>query len=108
MKNEAATKFQDFLTYFEKQFDCKIHVLRTDGGAEYRNVDIFCKKEGVRRQISEAENQASNGKAKRMHRTVMNLVRSMIFGNSMALYFWGDAAEYATYILDRSPTRANK
>ncbi|CCI11341.1 unnamed protein product [Albugo candida] len=107
-KNEAATKFQDFLTYFEKQFDCKIHVLRTDGGAEYKNVDIFCKKKGVRRQISEAENQASNGKAKRMHRTVMNLVRSMIFGNSMALYFWGDAAEYATYILNRSPTRANK
>ena len=48
-KNEAATKFQDFLTYFEKRFDCKIHVLRTDGGAEYRNVDIFCKEEGVRR-----------------------------------------------------------
>ena len=76
--------------------------------AEYKNVELFCKEAGVRRQISEAKNQASNGKAERMHMTIMNLVRSIIFGSSLALYFWGDAAEYATYILNRSPTRANQ
>ena len=38
----------------------------------------------------------------------MHLVRSMIFESYMALHLWGDAAKYATYILNRSPTRANK
>ena len=62
---------------------------------------------GVARQVSEARNQASNGKAERMHRTVLNLARSMMFACALPLYFWGDAVQYAAYILNHSPTRAN-
>lgn len=53
-KIEATKKFEHFLVYFEKRFNCRIHVLRTDGGKEYVNVDPFCKATGVRRQTSEA------------------------------------------------------
>lgn len=90
-KTETAMKFQHLLIHFVKRFDCKIpiDVLRMDGGAEYRNIDLYCKEEGLRRQISEAGNQASNEKFEQMHRTVINLVRSMIFGRSMALSFFG-------------------
>uniref|UniRef100_H3GBI0 CCHC-type domain-containing protein n=1 Tax=Phytophthora ramorum TaxID=164328 RepID=H3GBI0_PHYRM len=71
---DAAVKlFEHFLVYFEKEFDCKIHVLRTDSGGEYENVDLFCKRTGVTRQRSEARNYSSDGKAKRMHRTIMNM-----------------------------------
>ncbi|KAE8895634.1 hypothetical protein PF005_g191 [Phytophthora fragariae] len=65
MKDQAAKYFEDFLIYFEKRFECKVHVLRTEGGAEYNNVDEFCKKSGVARQKSEVKNQAANGKAER-------------------------------------------
>ena len=106
-KDKAAKKFEHFLAFFERQFDCRIHVLRTDGGGEYANVDLFCKRTGVARQISEARNQASNGKAERMHRTILNMARSMIFASRLPLTFWGDAVEYAAYILNRSPTSAN-
>ena len=71
------------------------------------NVDLFCKQEGVTRQVSEARNQASNGKAERMHRNIMNMVRSMVFSCGLPLSFWGDSSEYAAYILNRSPTKAN-
>lgn len=106
-KDVAAQKFKHFLVFFEKRFDCRVHVLRTDGGGEYKTLDLFCKKTGVARQISEARNQASNGKAERMHRTVLNMARCMIFACGLLLFFWGDAVEYATYVLNRSPTRAN-
>ena len=43
-----------------------------------------------------------------MHRTIMNMVRSMVFASGLPFYFWGDAAEYAAYILNRSPTKANE
>ena len=82
-------------------------MLRTDGGGEYANLDLFCKRTGVTRQVSEAGNQASNGKAERMHRTVLNLARSMMFACGLPFHFWGDAVQYASYILNRSPTRAN-
>ncbi|GMF57667.1 unnamed protein product [Phytophthora fragariaefolia] len=107
-KDEAAKKFRDFLVQFEKEFGCSVHILRTDGGGEYRNVNLFCKDNGIARQVSEVNNQAANGKAERMHRTVLNMVRCMIFGSGLPLSFWSDAAEYATYILNRSPTRGNE
>ncbi len=78
-KVKAAEMFKHFLAYFEKRFNCKIHILRTDGGGEYQNVDMFWKQTGVARQVSEPRNQASNGKAERMHRTVFNVARSMLF-----------------------------
>jgi hypothetical protein len=106
-KDAAAKQFEHFLTFFEKRFDCRIHVLRTDSGGEYQNVDLFCKNTGVVRQRSEANNQASNGKAERMHRTIMNMARCMIFACGLPLSFWGDAVQYAAYILNRSPTNSN-
>ena len=59
-KDAAAKKFIDFLIFFEKKFNCRVHILRTDSGGEYQNVDLFCKKSGVARQRIEARNQASN------------------------------------------------
>eukprot|EP00644_Phytophthora_capsici_P018852 jgi/Phyca11/132500/e_gw1.174.10.1 len=76
-KDAPAKQFEHFLAFFEKRFDCRIHVLRTDSGGEYQNVDLFGKKTGVARQRSEANNQASNGKAERMHRTIMNMASAL-------------------------------
>ena len=106
-KDIAALKFKHFLVSFEREFNCRMHVLRTDGGGEYKTLDMFCKATGVSRQVSEAKNQARNGKAERMHRTIMNMVRSMILASNLPLSFWGDAAEYAAYILNRSRTKSN-
>ncbi|KAE9238201.1 hypothetical protein PF005_g327 [Phytophthora fragariae] len=106
-KVEATKKFEHFLVFFEKEYSCRIHVLRTDGGGEYMNVEDFCRATGVRRQVSEANNQASNGKAKRMHRTILNMARCMLFVSGLPLKFWGYAVEYAAYVLNRSACSAN-
>ncbi|CAI5721083.1 unnamed protein product [Peronospora destructor] len=105
-KDQAAKMFEHFLVHFERMFNCKVHELRTDGGGEYKCADLFSKSTGVMRQVSEANNQASNGKAERMHRTVLNMARCMIFASSLPLYFWGDAVQYATYVFNRSPSSA--
>eukprot|EP00644_Phytophthora_capsici_P010191 jgi/Phyca11/120476/e_gw1.41.247.1 len=106
--NDAVAKqFEQFLVFFEKRFNCRIHVLRTGSGGEYQNVDLFCKKTGVVCQRSEVNNPASNGKAERMHRTIMNMARCMVFACGMPLSFWGGAVQYAAYILNRSPTNSN-
>uniref|UniRef100_A0AAV1TVR6 Integrase catalytic domain-containing protein n=1 Tax=Peronospora matthiolae TaxID=2874970 RepID=A0AAV1TVR6_9STRA len=64
-KDAAAKQFEAFLVHFEKLFGFKVHLLRTDGGGEYANADLFCNRTGVARQVSGARNQASNGKAER-------------------------------------------
>lgn len=42
-----------------------------------------------------------------MHRTIMNMVRSMLFACGLPLGFWVDSAEYAVCILKRSLSKAN-
>ncbi|KAE8956692.1 hypothetical protein PF005_g5899 [Phytophthora fragariae] len=71
------------------------------------NIEDFCRATGVRRQVSEANNQASNGKAERMHRTILNMARCMLFASGLPLKFWGYAVEYAAYMLNRSACSAN-
>ncbi|KAG2915792.1 hypothetical protein PC116_g12233 [Phytophthora cactorum] len=55
------------MAFFERQFNCGIHVLRTDRGGEYKTLDLFFMDTGTARQVSELRNQASNGKAERMY-----------------------------------------
>lgn len=68
--------FERLLVDFKKRYNCRVIVLRTDGGGGYKNFDLFCRDSGVARQFMEAGNKAGNGKAERMHR---NMVRCMIF-----------------------------
>ena len=106
-KREAAKKLEHFMVFFERQFNVCVHILRTDGGGEYHNVDLFCQHTGIGRQVMDPNSSASNGKAGRMHRNVMNMLRYMLFGYVLCINFWGYAAEYAAYVLNRMPTRAN-
>ena len=43
-KDAAALKFDLFMASFEREFHCKVHVLRTGGGGEY---NIFCSSTGI-------------------------------------------------------------
>jgi hypothetical protein len=82
-------------------------MLRTDGGGEYANIDLFCARSGIGLQRTEADSPASNGKAERMYRTVLNMARCMIFICRLPMHFWGDAVIYAAFVLNRNPCKAN-
>jgi hypothetical protein len=56
-------------------------------------------KTGVARQVTEPNSPGSNGKAERMHRTVLDMARSMIFNSGLRIRFWGDAVKYTAYVL---------
>ena len=106
-KSAASDKFGHFMAWFERSFNCKIHVLRTDGGKEFQGVDLLCERIGIRRQKAEPYNQASNGKAERMIRNILEFARSMLLASNLPLVFWGDAVLYANDIIIRIPTSAN-
>ena len=41
-----------------------------------------------------------------MNRTIMNMVRSMVFFKNVKLMFWGDAVKCAAYLRNRSPSNS--
>ena len=55
-------------------------------------------KHGITHQNSVPYNPQQNGIAKRMNRTLMNMVRLMMFFKNVKMKFWGDAVVCATYL----------
>jgi hypothetical protein len=93
-KDEGA-KFMNFVGHFHRHFDCRLQVFRNDGAGEYTNLDLFCERNGVVRQRTEADHSASNRKAERMQSTVLNMSRYMRFNCRSPMHFWEDAVQYA-------------
>ncbi|KAF0728525.1 hypothetical protein Ae201684P_016080 [Aphanomyces euteiches] len=108
-KSEQAAKAMQFLAEFETAFDVHVKVFRSDRGGEYLSDKFkqFLAKRGIRHQLTERATSASNGKAERMHRTLLNATRTMLFGCDLPPKFWSHALEYATYLRNRTPSKAN-
>ncbi|KAH9096322.1 hypothetical protein Ae201684P_009554 [Aphanomyces euteiches] len=108
-KSEQAAKAMEFLAEFETSFTVKVKVFRSDRGGEYLSEKFrtFLAKRGIRHELTEKDTSASNGKAERMHRTLLNATRTMIFGSDLPSKFWSHALSYATYLRNRVPSKSN-
>ena len=106
-KSQTSDQFEHFMAFFERMNNCKIHLLRTDDGAEFRAMDLFCERMGIGRQKTEPYHPSSNGKAERLIRKILELSRTVLLASGLPMIFWGDAVLYACYLLNRIPTRSN-
>jgi hypothetical protein len=43
-KSDASSQFGHFMAWFERNLDCRLQVLRTDGGKEFRQMDLLCER----------------------------------------------------------------
>jgi transposase InsO family protein len=109
-KSEAFTAFKLFKNHVEKEVGSCIHSLRTDRGGEFMSQEFmeFCNEHGIRRQLTAVYSPQQNGVSERKNRTIMNMVRSMLSAKNMPKSFWPEAVNWAVYVLNRSPTSANK
>ncbi|KAH9088109.1 hypothetical protein LEN26_019648 [Aphanomyces euteiches] len=107
-KSEQASKAMEFLAEFETSFGTKVKIFRSDRGGEYlsEKFTTYLARKGIRHQLTERNTSASNGKAERMHRTLLNATRTMLFACDLPAKFWSHALAYATYLRNRSPSKA--
>ncbi|KAL3690411.1 hypothetical protein R1sor_016720 [Riccia sorocarpa] len=94
----------------ECQTDTKIRCLRTDRGGEFLSKEFigYCLEKGITRQLTNADTPQQNGIAERKNRSLMERVRSMFIRTRLPKSLWGEVVLTACYLLNRSPTRANK
>jgi hypothetical protein len=84
--------------------------LRTDRGGEFtsNSFNEYCNNEGIKRQLTTAYTPQQNGMSERKNRTIMNMVRCLLAERGVPKQFWPEAINWATYVLNRSPTLSVK
>uniref|UniRef100_A0A2N9EXA4 Integrase catalytic domain-containing protein n=1 Tax=Fagus sylvatica TaxID=28930 RepID=A0A2N9EXA4_FAGSY len=109
-KSEAFTIFKNYKNLVEKETGAFIRCLRTDRGGEFTSDEfkVFCKANGISRQLTAAYTPQQNGVAERKNRTIMNMVRSMLSEKQIPKNFWPEAVNWTAHVLNRSPTLAVK
>ncbi|KAH9140559.1 hypothetical protein AeRB84_015218 [Aphanomyces euteiches] len=106
-KSEAERECKTFINALERAHNVVIKVLRSDRGGEFLSAKLksYLEDKGITHQTTQGSTSASNGKAERMIRTLMDATRTMIFDCDLPPTFWSDAAKHAAYLRNRVPTR---
>jgi len=105
-KSEAFAVFKNFKAQVENETNSFIRALRMDRGGEFTSQEFnnFCEVNGIHRQLTVAYTPQHNRVAKRNNRTIMNMVRSMIFAKKLPNSFWPEAINWIVHVLNRNPT----
>ena len=92
----------------EKSTGKKLKAIRTDNGGEFtsREFETYLKEEGIRHELTIPKTPEQNGVAERMNRTLVEATRSMLVNSNLPYSFWAEALSTATYLRNRSPTKA--
>ena len=87
----------------ERETVRKLKVVRVDNGGEYRGqFEEYCRSKGIRLEYTVSKTPELNMLAKRMNRTIMERVRSMLAHAKLTKTFWAEALMTTTYVINIS------
>lgn len=102
-KSQVFDMFKTFHAMVKNEIQQNIGTLRIDNEGEYtsKSFEQYLRDNGIKHQTIIPYNPQQNGVAERMNRTLLNMVRSMMFFKNVKLIFWGEVVLCATYIINR-------
>ena len=104
--------FKDFVARLEADFgkDKVVAQLRADGVGYYlenSSLRAFCKSKGIYQVFSAPNTPQLNAVSERTNRTLWEMTRAMMIHAGAPPSLWGEAINYAAYVLDRCPRTYN-
>ena len=105
-KSDVYLVFKTFVLNVQTFFSCKIQCLRSDSGGEFlsKNFQIFLNDQGITHQLSCPHTPEQNGCAKRNHKHVVKMGRTLISHSGLPTKFWVEAFQTAVYLINRLPS----
>ena len=102
--------FWKFKTWIENQSGCRVKVIRSDNGTEYTTDKFvkFCEAAGIEHQLTATYSPQQNEVGEKRNRTIMEMVRCLLFEKEMPKIFWVEPANIVVFLLNRLPTKALK
>ena len=107
-KGEVFQRFQEWKALVEKSSGRKVKALRSDNGGEYTSTEFnsYLIKEGIKHELTTPHTPEQNGVAKRLNRTLVESMRTMLADSRLPHRFWAEALSTAVYLRNRSPINA--
>lgn len=102
--------FKDFVAKSSSHFNVNVVNLYCDNGGEYLSNEFksFWVQKGITYDLTVPRTPEQNAVAERMNRSITEKARSMISCANLDKSFWGEAVLSATYLINRTPTKALK
>ncbi|GAU41870.1 hypothetical protein TSUD_366180 [Trifolium subterraneum] len=104
LKSETLTKFTHFKSMVELEFGCKIKVVQTNGGGEFRPFTKFLTELGVIHRLTCPHTHHQNGLVERKHRHLVETGLTLLSQANIPLKFWDHAFITAAFLINRLPT----
>lgn len=107
-KSETKKFLKEFVESMKTLHQKKPKIIRSDRGREYIDSELtnYLKEEGIKIQYTASYTPEQNGVAERKNRTLIEMVRCMLFDTDMDKKFWGEAVNTANYLQNRLPSRS--
>ena len=107
-KSETFEKFKDIQSELENHCNKKIKFLRSDCRGEYLSYEfgLHLKQCGIVSQLTPHGTPQHNGVSKCRNRTLLDMVRSMMYLTDLPLSFLGYALETDAFTLNRAPSKS--
>ena len=107
-KDQVFEKSLEWKAMVEKSTGRKLKAIRTDNRGEFtsKEFEAHLMTEGVRHEVTIPKNPEQNGVAERMNRTLVGTARSILVNANLPHSFWAEALSTATFLRNRSPTKA--
>jgi transposase InsO family protein len=102
-KYEVLGNFKEFKALVENLFERKIKILRSDNGGEYTSNEfgIFCRDDGIKRELTSPYNPQQNGVTERKNRTIMEVLNTMIHDQDIPMHLWDETTRKTIYVQNR-------
>lgn len=107
-RDAALACFKLVEAFLDTQFKIKIKALRVDNAREYTQGQFkhYLDSRGILLQATAPYSPQQNGVSERLNRVLIEHARAMLIEHNAPKFLWQEAAAYAVYLKNRSPTRA--
>jgi hypothetical protein len=104
-RTEAFQKFCQFHTLLQTQFNIKLRYFRFDRAGEYMSSEFqsYLLNHGIRAEPIPTDTPELNGKAERINRTLIEMVRTMLADSHLPHFLWAEILQTAAFLYNRTP-----
>jgi transposase InsO family protein len=107
-KDEAAPVLQNWLTFIELQTPHRLKSFVTDNGELASNqIQEWCARKGILHLLTAPYTSAQNGRAERLHRTILDKARAMLSASAAPIDLWDEFCATSAYLTNLTGATAN-